>query len=384
MNTLFSLLAVALSLCTLCSFQAQAIWFEASGQAVVHNGDKRHARKMATQEALKQALMFAGARVNSVQQLVDGLLQDDRLEVRAGGEVNKVELIHENYQGDIVTVAIRADIFPQESQCRASDYQKSVVTTWFPIRNKQQATLGQLYNIGKDLPRQLHRSFSATSQHANIHSVENFYVTPGNDLSRQATALARKAGGQFVLLAEITDISNQQSDPSMLAFWKDSEINRNFTLDVHLINGMTGEVLISQPFHTQSDWPFDPHNTVDTASNTFWQSSYGSAIRQQLDDLAQRIDEEIACLPAHGRVLQSSHQQLSIDIGKAHGVSLGDRLKVFKLNQFYDPMGNSHYQYQVHPVEVQVTRLSLRSSVVESVNGVPLANIQPNDFVSRR
>ncbi|WP_180237266.1 flagellar assembly protein T N-terminal domain-containing protein [Lacimicrobium alkaliphilum] len=379
MNKLFVLIFIMLS-----SFQAQAIWFEASGQAVVHNGDKRHARKMATQEALKQALMFAGARVNSVQHLADGLLQDDRLEVRSGGEVNKVELINEDYQGDIVTVAIRADIFPQETQCRASDYQKSLVTTWFPIRNKQQASLGQLYNIGKDLPRQLHRAFSTASQHTSIHSVENFYVTPGNDLSRQATSLARKAGGQFVLLAEITDISDEQTSPSMLAFWKEPQISRNFSLDVHLINGMTGEVLISKPFRTRASWPFDPHKSVDTASNTFWQSSYGMAIRQQLDDVAQRIDDEIACLPAHGRVLQSTHQQLSIDIGKEHGVSLGDRLKVFKLNQFYDPMGNSHYQYQVHPVEVQVTRISLSSSVVESVNGVPLANIQPNDFVSRR
>lgn len=379
MNKLLLLLSVAL-----CSLQAKAIWFEASGQAVVHNDDKHHARKMATQEAIKQALMFAGARVNSVQYLADGLLQNDRLEVRAGGEVNKVELIHEDYQGDIVTVSIRADIFPQDTQCQASDYQKSVVTTWFPLRHKQQASLGQLYNIGKDLPRQLHQSFSAASQHANIHSVEGFYVTPGNDLSRQATALARKAGGQFVLLAEITDISDEQTSPSRLAFWKDRQISRNFALDVHLINGMTGEVLISQPFRTSASWPFDPHKSVDTASNTFWQSSYGLAIRQQLDDLAQRIDDEIACLPAHGRVLQSSHQQLSVDIGKEHGVNMGDRLKVFKLNQFYDPMGNSHYQYQVHPVEVQVTRLSLSSSVVESVNGVPLANIQPNDFVSRR
>lgn len=84
MNKLLIMLSVCtVTLCSLCSFQARAIWFEASGQAVVHNGDKRHARKMATQEAIKQALMFAGARVNSVQHLADGLLQDDRLEIRS-------------------------------------------------------------------------------------------------------------------------------------------------------------------------------------------------------------------------------------------------------------------------------------------------------------
>ena len=66
---------------------ASAIWFEASGQAVITNGNKHLARQEATQEAIKQSLLFSGASVTSVQSMAQGLLQDDRFEVRSSGEV---------------------------------------------------------------------------------------------------------------------------------------------------------------------------------------------------------------------------------------------------------------------------------------------------------
>jgi len=97
--------------------QVDAAWFQASGQAVIINGDKQLARQQATQEAIKQALLFAGASVTSVQQLTNGLLKDDRFEVRASGEVNRIELIDEIYHDDFITVSIRADVFPEAAKC---------------------------------------------------------------------------------------------------------------------------------------------------------------------------------------------------------------------------------------------------------------------------
>ena len=57
---------------------ASAIWFEASGQAVITNGNKQLARQEATQEAIKQALLYDGADVTGVQSLARGVPQDDR------------------------------------------------------------------------------------------------------------------------------------------------------------------------------------------------------------------------------------------------------------------------------------------------------------------
>ncbi|GAA0367177.1 flagellar assembly protein FlgT [Bowmanella denitrificans] len=363
---------------------SQAIWFEASGQAVVVQGDKQQARQLATQEAIKQALMFAGARVSSVQKLANGLLQDDRFEIRASGEVDRVELINEIYQDDIVTVSIRADIFPQDSQCSAADYRKRLVTSWFPIADKRQATLGEMFDLGKVLPGKLRKAMALSSRHLQLSTIEDFYIKPDLHPGSQAMGLSRKNYGQLVLLAQITDLSHQQDEPGTLTFWRSASIERQFALNAMLIDGMTGELLLNETFHTSAPWPYDLHQSVQPASHQFWQSSYGLAINDLLNNLAQRIDEEVACLPANGRVLQVNNEQLTIDLGQQQGVNRGDKLRLFKLNQFMDQLGNSHYQYFLHPVEVVVTQVQQQYAVVESASGAPLANIQPNDFVSKR
>ena len=83
-----------ISLALLSPAKAFSAWFTATGQAVVINGEKENARKVATEEAIKQALLFAGASVRSVQQMTNGLLTDDHLEIRASGEVNTIQLIN--------------------------------------------------------------------------------------------------------------------------------------------------------------------------------------------------------------------------------------------------------------------------------------------------
>lgn len=60
------------------SWQTSAAWFEAQGQALIANSDRTAAKQRATEEAIRQALMFAGASVQSVQTLTNGLLQQDR------------------------------------------------------------------------------------------------------------------------------------------------------------------------------------------------------------------------------------------------------------------------------------------------------------------
>lgn len=109
----------------LLSWQTSAVWYEARGQALIQGGDKIAAKAKATEEAIRQAMIFAGASVQSVQMLTNGLLQEDRLQISASGEVNNLELIDEKWHSDYVTVTIRADIFPQTASCSAADFQKN-------------------------------------------------------------------------------------------------------------------------------------------------------------------------------------------------------------------------------------------------------------------
>ena len=365
------------------SFSSQAVWYESTGQAVIHNGNKQQARQQATQEAIKQALLFAGASISSIQHLTNGLLSDDSLEIRSAGEVDNIELIDEVYDGDILTVSIRADIFPQKLECRAADYQKSIVTTWYPIKHRQQAAVGNLFDFGQQVAINFQHEFNQHAKGAHVYKLEPYYLNLKNG-APVVIELAQKSNAQFVLLAEITDFSTMQHPSSSLAFWQSPTASRDFTLSMAVYDGNTGDQVYKKSQSMTANWEFDLHESIDPSSSHFWRSEFGKQLTSLLQDLSNEIDVALSCLPAYGRVLYVNNEQISINIGQQDGLRKGDQLTLFQVSQFFDPMGKLHQQYHLHPELVTVTQVFTHTATITSVSGAPLANIQANDFVARR
>jgi hypothetical protein len=362
-----------------------AIWFEATGQAIIHDGEKEAARQQATQEAIKQALLFSGASVKSIQSLTNGLLENDRFEIRASGEVNNIELIDEIYHSDYVTVSIRADIFPQEALCSASDYKKNIVTTWYNINKRQQAAVGDLYDFGKVLAEKIQQETQNYGKYSFIHRVEPYYLSPlDKEKKLIAFSLARKTNAQYVLFGEILEFGVETLQTSGIVFWKGDQSKRNLELSFSMYDGNTGEIVFQSTQSTSTLWDFDPYQPVDSNSRRLWRSAFGLETEKVIQTVVQSIDESVSCLPTYGQVLNVSGENLVINIGKRNGVKRGDTLTLFQMNQFYDAQNVMHRQYQLHPEEVMVRQVFAETAVVASVTGAPLANIQPNDFVARR
>jgi hypothetical protein len=365
------------------SLATQAIWYESSGQAVIHNGNTEQARHQATQEAIKQALLFAGASINSIQHLTNGLLSDDSLEIRSSGEVDSIELIDEIYNGDILTVSIRADVFPQKITCRAADYQKSIVTTWYPIKHRQQAAVGNLFDFGQQVAINFQQEFNQRAKNSHVYKVEPYYLNLQNG-EPVAIELAHKTNAQFVLLAEISEFSTIQNVSSGLAFWQSPSASRDFSLSMAVYDGNSGDQVFKKTQGITSNWEFDTHESLDPSSSRLWRSEFGKQVTSLLQDLTNEIDEALSCLPAFGRVLFVSNDQISINLGQQSGLRKGDQLTLFQMSQFFDSRGKLHQQYQLHPEVVTVTQVFANTAIINSLSGAPLVNIQANDFVARR
>ena len=86
-------LLLILLVSTVYSSNIRAQWVEASGSAEIRNGDKHEAKNKAVKNAVKEALMFAGASVSSVQEVTDGLLTQDNFKVSAHGSIQQIELV---------------------------------------------------------------------------------------------------------------------------------------------------------------------------------------------------------------------------------------------------------------------------------------------------
>jgi hypothetical protein len=367
----------------LLSCASSATWYESSGQAVINNGNIQQARQAATQEAIKQALLFAGASISSVQRLTNGLLQDDSLEIRSSGDVENIEMIDERYDGDILTISIRADIFPQAINCRAADYQKSIVTAWYPIKHKQQAVVGQLFNFGQQVAARLQKQFNQQAQSSVITKIEPFYLSLKN---RGATAieLAKKTNSQYVLIGEIVEFSTIENASSSLAFWQSTSYSRDFSLSLTVYDGNTGDPVFNKEKSMTASWDFNTHQVIDANSSQLWQSEFGLQVMSMLQTFSHEIDSSLSCIPAYGRVLFVNNDQININLGQQNGIQKGDRLTLYQMNQFFDTSGNLHQQYRLHPEPVVVKQVFTDSAVIASQSGAPLSNIQANDFVARR
>ena len=376
---------LAIALYGLGSGSAFAAWFSATGQAAILNGDRVAAREQATEEAIKQALLFAGASVRSVQQMTNGLLMDDHLEIRSSGEVNTIELIEEVYEDGYVTVSIRADIFSQESQCSAADYTKRIATTYFPMRYGAQASDGQIHAFGEAAAKRLQETFSNISTNIQISAIEpyalNWHTT---NQAMQAVRLSEKTDAQYVLAVSIDDISVQRNRSSAFSFWKGDHAVRNFTYSLTLINGASGESLLSKQYRLSEAWEFDSTATVDVHSDVFWRSRFGKAVLESMQQTVIDLDEFATCEPTMGRILAVANNQLQINLGKNQNVQAGDQLTLFSVQHVQDTFGQQYKQFVLHPTPLIVTQVFADTATVASRDRSLLVNIQPNDYVARQ
>lgn len=379
-------LSAAMCLILLAMGQSAAAWYETQGQATLLNNNKVGAKQRATEEALRQAMLFSGASVRSVQQLSNGLLNSSNVEVYASGEVRQLELVSEKWTDDIVTIKIRADIFPTTQQCQSSSYYKTIATSYFPLLEKQHAQDGQLQEIGRVVATHLKNTFDNNAKYSTISALEPYTINwQSRKVREQASALASQTHSQYVLAGSIEDISVSRPNNHQLAFWSDNTSTRTFRMNVELIDGINGAPLFQETYETSAVWEFDRFSQIDASAQPFWQSAYGKALIDQIQQLQSDIDTTLACLPLTGRILRTHNgSQVSISLGRQHGLNIGDKLTVYQIQEIYNPRNERFLQYHLHPETVVVTEAFGNNARAEAISGQLLGNIQPGDFVTKR
>ncbi|MGB2741592.1 MAG: flagellar assembly protein T N-terminal domain-containing protein [Cognaticolwellia sp.] len=366
-------------------------WYESQGVATIRNNDSKAAKTQAVQNALKKALLVAGASVSSVQQVVNGLLTQDEISIRASGSVNSLELISESYNDDFVSVVIRADIFPQEKKCFAADYKKSMLLTRSNIIHREQASIGSIYSLDKALVKQLANKI----QQQGIYLDTKLALQTKTEFSRfnqslqtqnlknLTMSLANITDSQYVLFSEIQDLSMANSENNSWQFWQTDVYQRQFNIALYIHDGATGERILDKHYQSSAPWSFDQRKQVDVTTHSFWQSEYGQQIGLTLDNMVSDIDENMMCQPTQGRIVQVQGNTLIFNLGKRHGVKVGDEFSLLHFNKFVSDDKRSYAGFNISPYKVIVNSVSQDSAHASTTEQHILDNIQINDLAVR-
>lgn len=375
----------------LTSVTCNAQWYEAQGHASIDNDSVEIARTKAMENALKKALLVAGASVSSVQQVVNGLLTQDQISIRASGSVNSIELIDEFHSDDTISVTVRADIFPQEKKCFALDYKKSILITKSHLNQRQQANIGKIYQLDSAVIRQLHKKLESQSSYSSgkllLKSATEFsrLNTSFNEekIKQLTLALADTTDSQYVIFSEINDISFEEQRTNSWKIWQQGTYPRNFDFTLYLYNGLSGEQIWQSSYQDAAVWDFNKRKSIDVNSITFWQSDYGNMIDTLLDKIVSDIDENIMCEPSEGKIVQVKGNQITINLGQHQGVKIGDEFTLLHSNSFTSEQGRNYIGYNISPYKVKVTKLTKQSATATTLDNNLLGNIQINDLAVR-
>lgn len=388
MGIFFKLLAV---LTFLCSNTVYSQWYETQGYAPTNDTSIEIARTKAVENALKKALLVSGANVSSVQQVVNGLLTQDNINVRSSGSVNALEIIDEIHTSDIISVTIRADIIPQDKKCFAVNFKKSLLITRSHLLNREQANIGEIYQIDKTVMQRLSDQLDQHSQYAksaniidnktDFHRLNN--SLENNQIQFLTQSLSQSTDSQYVLFSEITNLSFEQKPTNAWVFWQQGIYPRSFAITLYLYNGINGELVWQESYANSAPWTFSKRIKVDVNGSRFWQSEYGTMLDGLITNIAKDIDENIMCEPSQGVVLKVNGNQVTINLGRSHGLKVGDEFTILHLTHFTNNLGKSYTGYNVSPTKVKVNKLTRETAIAVSSDGQLFDNVQVDDLVVR-
>ncbi|WP_405128070.1 flagellar assembly protein FlgT [Pseudoalteromonas sp. PB2-1] len=383
-----SLYSMGLAFTLVFSNNSLAQWFESTGHAAIKDGDTSQAKSAAMKDAITQALVFSGARVSSVQTLVDGVLTQDQLKISSHGEIQKIELISEDRHNDTYAITLRLDIFPQAEECPANKYAKFIAITQSQLANREQARMGQIFDVNKAISEQLYTRLSNTQMAAKPTAyynvplrVDHFFTQQYDYSDALLEEITSRSNSQYVLLSRIRDLSVNRKLNNDYAFWQDDSFKRAYKADYVLFDGTTYEKLWQKSYQTEGIWPYKKTDIIDVYSDRFWETDYGQAISEVNQTLTYDLQAAMACLPTQGKILHIENGKLIINLGKAHGLQQGELLNIAHHNYMTDAQGNKLPHKITTLNQVKITQLYQQSAVAMSIDEQPLPNIQINDIV---
>ncbi|WP_277750369.1 flagella assembly protein FlgT middle domain-containing protein [Pseudoalteromonas phenolica] len=193
--------------------------------------------------------------------------------------------------------------------------------------------------------------------------------------------LSRNSNSQYVLLSQITDISQGRKMNNDYAFWEREAYMRNFKIDFALFDSQTNDQVWSQHYSAEGIWPHKKTKIVNVNSEEFWRTDYGQKIQTIFNKVSQDLDSAVSCLTTSGKILMIDSDRVVINLGKSHGLESGQLLSILHRSNLTAANG-MQFAHHIQTIEqVVVEQVNAQSAIARNISARPLSNIQLNDVI---
>lgn len=380
----YSILALICLTSSLMTQPVSAKWVTASGQAKITGNNVAQAREDAINQAVTYATLKSGASFSSQQTLSNGQLIDDSFTMSQQAHSQNVELINEQITDNVLSVNVRIDILePMEQACPTTGLKAAILIPQALIKDRTQLRYGNIGLFEQNLSERLANIIQqrSNSSFPHIHANERLDIDQALvDVRgyRLPTWLGEITDSQYILLPEIIDISTEPFT-STLGLW-DNDPMRNFHIRVSLFHAISGEKVWSQQYTQAAEWEFKRQRTVNSNSATFWSSEYGEAIDQVLSQVSIDIDDNLNCRPLLGQIVSRQGDRIIINLGREHGIRVGDKLQLVLQQNLPDRLDNMRAVASKSKATITIDQVTQESSTAVLTGIAASLNVQLNDL----
>jgi len=365
---------------------AQAQWFESSASAIVVDDDWDKARDLAIKKAVKNALVYSGGTISSLQQVSRGVLVKNSLVLNSEGEIKALTIIDEqkDSENEVINIVLKVDIRASEKICYGSKFPKSISLARFKLNTPEQATNGNIFTINKQISQTLFNQLKLSPQSLNVRQFVNIPMKLGeqyqdNQQTDTLHSLATKTDSQFIVYGEINDISVKFKSKNSLGYWITNP-TRHFYLTIYLYDALQGQLISTKQYRSKAPWQYNKHEEANLKSKIFWKKDYGQAIIALLDDVTIDLEKTLQCQQPTAKVVSVESNSLQINLGRSNGLKNGTILSLFYSSTHKDQFGIERSSKTLYQGTMKVIEVEQNSARLRTLDNLPLGNIQINDL----
>lgn len=370
----------------LLSSTTYAQWFQASANAMIINKNIEQAREQAIKKAVKDALLFSGGAISSLQQVNQGVLVENQLILNSGGEIKGLNIIEESQKGNVLTVSLKVNIIPQAEQCFGGQFPKSMVISRFTMNVPQQAVDGQIYNLHKKVSKTL---FNQLSLSPNLFNIRSYIDKPlklgerynNRNLTDTLNSISSQTDSQFVVFGEVNDLSVNFESKNSLSYWITNP-ERHFYMTVYLYDALQGKLIFSKQYRQKTNWQYGKEEYADLNSKRFWEYQYGQAILNSLAQVNIDISQKVQCIIPRARIVTVNSNTIRINLGEKNGLKKDMLVELSYSSNFKDQFGIQRQSSTIAKQAMQIVEIHEDSAELTTLDDYPLSNIQINDIAT--
>lgn len=344
---------------------AQAQPVEAEGTAPI-TGPVGVAKRLALQDAIRQALMQANAQVSTTTVVSSHGVVSDNVRFTARGNVTNVVILDEWTDESNYYVRIRAQVpaahgavpvvarpraagatpdettamsMPRGNTDAASQYRRKIAITQFHVLDRTQ--IADLPNIEAEIARELKRRLDQDGRVRTVDASQYLLPLGDNDLLSQrrilgalpptedvgqlATEFAQSLGVQFVVSGVIRDMG-------ITKHLLGAQV-RHLEVDVVVHDGITGAEVARHRLNESvvDGGLFDFPTTAPVMNDKFYASPFGQRVNRVLDKLVGMLVGDLNAQLFTARVIRTEGKQVFFDAGGTANVQVGDVLSAYQL-----------------------------------------------------